>query len=77
MVKGSHDASRLGSQLSDELLGHHGSDSIDCGPGYDTARVRWMPKNFKLRNCERVRHFCAFGSRPDGGCYKPGEKPGQ
>ena len=26
-----------------------------------------------MRNCERIRHFCAFGSKPNGDCKKPGE----
>ena len=25
------------------------------------------------RNCELIRHFCAFGSKPNGDCKKPGE----
>ena len=136
MVTGDHDASQTGSHLTDELLGHHGSDRIeggagrdviwgdwdpmgnttrqrdtllggagadriypshgtttvragagnddvwayygkgviDCGPGDDLARVR-RQRQALLRSCERVRHFCAFGSKPDGGCYEPGEKP--
>jgi len=42
--------------------------------GRDTARVK-LGGAWKTRNCERILHFCAFGSRPDGGCYKPGERP--
>ena len=39
----------------------------------DTARVK-LNGPWKLRNCERVLHFCAFGSDGHGGCLKPGEK---
>jgi RTX calcium-binding nonapeptide repeat (4 copies) len=50
-----------------------GAGKIDCGPGKDTARVK-LNGPWKLRNCERVLHFCAFGSDGHGGCLKPGEK---
>ena len=47
---------------------------IDCGPGTgDYAQTRWQSSAYKVRNCERVRHFCAFGSKPNGDCKKPGE----
>jgi hypothetical protein len=56
----------------DYVWAYYGSGTIDCGPGRDTARVRLETK-FRLRNCERIRHFCAFGSDGKGGCKKPGE----
>jgi hemolysin type calcium-binding protein len=57
---------------NDELLGHHGSDTLDGGPGRDTVRVR-LNRAFRLRDCEIVNHFCAFGSDGHGGCRKPGQ----
>jgi hypothetical protein len=46
--------------------------TIDCGPGQDKARVR-LNQAYTLRNCERILHFCTFGSDGHGGCRKPGE----
>jgi hypothetical protein len=58
----------------DYVWAYYGSGTIDCGPGAnDTARVR-LNSGWKVRNCERIRHFCAFGSDGHGGCLKPGEK---
>lgn len=59
----------------DYVYAYYGRGTIDCGPGRDTARVRIGTGQYKVRNCERIRHFCAFGEKPNGGCYKPGEKP--
>jgi Ca2+-binding RTX toxin-like protein len=56
----------------DYVWAYYGSGTIDCGPGRDIARVRLETK-FRVRNCERIRHFCAFGSDGKGGCKKPGE----
>jgi hypothetical protein len=57
----------------DYVWAYYGRGSIDCGPGNDTARVK-LGGPWKLHNCERVLHFCAFGSDGKGGCLKPGEK---
>jgi RTX calcium-binding nonapeptide repeat (4 copies) len=57
----------------DYVWAYYGRGSIDCGPGNDTARVK-LHGPWKLHNCERVLHFCAFGSDGKGGCLKPGEK---
>jgi hypothetical protein len=57
----------------DYVWAYYGRGTIDCGPGQDTARVK-LNGPWKLRNCERVLHFCAFGSDGHGGCLKPGEK---
>jgi hypothetical protein len=57
----------------DYVWAYYGRGTIDCGPGEDTARVK-LNGPWKLRNCERVLHFCAFGSDGHGGCLKPGEK---
>lgn len=58
----------------DHVWAFYGRGTIDCGPGRDTIRVR-MGGAFTTRHCEVVRNFCAFGSKPGGGCYKPGERP--
>ena len=57
----------------DFIWAYYGHGTIDCGPGKDTARVR-MNGAFKLKRCEKVLHFCAFGADGHGGCLKPGEK---
>ena len=57
----------------DYVWAYYGRGTIDCGPGNDTARVK-LNGPWKVRNCERVLHFCAFGSDGKGGCLKPGEK---
>jgi RTX calcium-binding nonapeptide repeat (4 copies) len=57
----------------DYVWAYYGRGTIDCGPGQDTARVK-LNGPWKLHNCERVLHFCAFGSDGHGGCLKPGEK---
>jgi hypothetical protein len=60
----------------DHIWAFYGKGTIDCGPGRgDVARVRENGA-FKTRNCERILHFCQFGSRSDGSCLKPGEKRG-
>ncbi len=57
----------------DYVWAYYGRGTIDCGPGNDTARVK-LNGPWKVRNCERILHFCAFGSDGHGGCLKPGEK---
>jgi Ca2+-binding RTX toxin-like protein len=60
---------------NDRIIAYYGHGLIDCGPGdNDYAQTRWQSSAYKVRNCERVRHFCAFGSKPNGDCKKPGEK---
>jgi hypothetical protein len=57
----------------DYVWAFYGGGLIDCGPGRsDTARVR-LQSGFRVRHCEHIRHFCAFGSNGKGGCRKPGE----
>jgi hypothetical protein len=59
---------------NDYVWAYYGRGTIDCGPGkHDTARVK-LHGPWKVKNCERVLHFCAFGSDGHGGCLKPGEK---
>jgi hypothetical protein len=29
---------------------------------------------YAVRNCETVKHFCAYGDDGHGGCKKPGER---
>ena len=63
----------LGGPGRDYIWAFYGRGVIDCGPGRDTVRVR-MNGAYRLRGCEVVNHFCAFGSNGHGGCLKPGEK---
>lgn len=58
----------------DYVWAFYGRGTIDCGPGRnDTVRVR-LGRAFRVRNCEHVNHFCAFGSDGKGGCRKPGQR---
>jgi hypothetical protein len=54
---------------NDRIWAYYGRGTIDCGPGLDRVRVR-LNGAFKLRRCEIVQHFCAFGPRA-GGCRRP------
>lgn len=60
----------------DYIWAYYGRGTIDCGPGFDTLRIR-LEHKYRYKNCERIKNFCAHGSKPGnkGGCYKPGEKP--
>jgi hypothetical protein len=59
---------------NDRIIAYYGHGTIDCGPGKgDFAQTRWQSSAYKVKNCERIRHFCAFGSKPNGDCKKPGE----
>jgi Ca2+-binding RTX toxin-like protein len=70
----SHGHNRIrGGTGNDLVWAYYGRGTIDCGPGRDTLRVR-LVNRYRARNCERVRNFCAHGSKPGGGCYKPGER---
>lgn len=69
----SHGSNRIyAGSGADIVRAYYGHGSIDCGPGRDTAQVR-MNGAYNLRNCERVVHFCAWGSDASGRCRKPGE----
>jgi len=60
---------------NDYVWAYYGTGTIDCGPGRgDIARIR-LESPYRVRNCERIRNFCGHGSKPGGGCYKPGENP--
>jgi hemolysin type calcium-binding protein len=59
----------------DHIWAFYGKGTIDCGPGRDVARIRENGA-FRTRNCERIQHFCQYGSNPDGSCRKPGETLG-
>lgn len=65
-----------GGSGKDYVWAYYGRGTIDCGPGFDTLRVR-LVNEYTYRNCERIKNFCAYGSKPglQGGCYKPGERP--
>lgn len=58
----------------DYVWAYYGKGTIDCGPGIDTARVRTNGA-FTLKNCERVRHFCAHGENAKGQCLSPTGTP--
>ncbi|PTL60047.1 calcium-binding protein [Paraconexibacter algicola] len=70
-----HNTVRGGSG-ADLVWAYYGRGTIDCGPGFDTLRIR-LQHGYRVRNCERIRNFCAHGSKPGnaGGCYRPGENP--
>ena len=58
---------------NDTIRAFYGRGTIDCGAGTrDLAQIRENGA-FKTRNCELIRHFCQFGSKPNGQCKKPGE----
>ncbi len=64
----------LGGPGDDRIIAYYGHGTIDCGPGkHDYAQTRWQSSAYTVKNCERVRHFCAFGSKPNGDCKKPGD----
>jgi hypothetical protein len=75
-IYSSHGHNRIyGGPGRDYIWAYYGRGTIDCGPGKnDTARVR-LNSAYRVRNCERIKNFCGHGSKPGGGCYKPGEKP--
>jgi hypothetical protein len=56
----------------DSIWAFYGHGTIDCGPGRDRVRVR-LGGAFRLRGCEVVNHFCAYGADGHGGCRKPGQ----
>jgi Ca2+-binding RTX toxin-like protein len=61
---------------NDYIWAFYGKGTIDCGAGSgDVARIRENGA-FKTRGCERIQHFCQFGSKPNGDCKKPGETLG-
>jgi hypothetical protein len=72
----SHGLNRMfGGRGDDRIIAYYGHGTIDCGPGkHDFAQTRWQSSAYKVKNCEIIRHFCAFGSKPNGDCKKPGEK---
>lgn len=75
-IYSSHGRNRIsGGPGRDYIWAYYGRGTIDCGAGKsDTVRVR-LVNRYTIRNCERLKNFCGHGSKPGGGCYKPGEKP--
>jgi hypothetical protein len=71
----SHGLNRMfGGRGNDRIIAFYGHGTIDCGPGKsDFAQTRENGA-YKVKNCEIIRHFCSFGSKPNGECKKPGEK---
>lgn len=62
-----------GGSGTDHVWAYYGRGRIDCGPGrHDVARIR-LGAPYRVRNCETIGHFCAFGPDGHGGCLKPGE----
>ncbi len=62
----------LGGPGNDRIIAYYGHGTIDCGPGgSDYAQTR-ENHAYTVRGCEIIRHFCAFGSLPNGQCKKPG-----
>jgi hypothetical protein len=70
----SHGTTRVDAGAGNDFIwAFYGKGTINCGPGSrDVARIRENGA-FKTRNCERIQHFCQFGSNSDGSCKKPGE----
>ena len=63
-----------GGDGNDRIIAYYGHGLIDCGKGdKDYAQTRWQSNAYKVVNFEHIRHFCAFGSKPNGDCKKPGE----
>jgi Ca2+-binding RTX toxin-like protein len=61
---------------NDHIWAFYGKGTINCGAGTgDVARIRENGA-FKTKNCERIQHFCQFGSKPNGDCKQPGETLG-
>ncbi len=58
----------------DYVWAYYGKGTIDCGPGFDTARIRTNGA-FKTKSCERIRHFCAHGETKQGLCLSPTGRP--
>ena len=63
----------LGGPGNDRIIAYYGKGTIDCGPGKNDYAQTRLNNAYKVSNCELVRHFCAFGSKPNGDCKKPGE----
>ena len=65
----------LGGPGNDFLYAYYGRGTLDCGPGkQDTAKIRLGTGQYKVKNCERILNFCAFGSIDGKRGAKPGEK---
>jgi len=75
------EAVRRAEEISLELAASGGGASL----AYQRREARFALKasgateyfsahDYETRNCERVRNFCAFGAKPQGGCYKPGQR---
>lgn len=64
-----------GGEGKDFLYAYYGRGTIDCGPGKsDTAKIRLGTGQYRVKNCERILNFCAYGSIEGKRCAKPGEK---
>jgi hemolysin type calcium-binding protein len=71
----SHGLNRMfGGRGNDRIIAFYGHGTIDCGPGKSDFVQTRENGAYKVKNCEIIRHFCAYGSKPNGDCKKPGEK---
>ena len=71
----SHGLNRMfGGRGNDRIIAFYGHGTIDCGPGKSDFVQTRENGAYTVKNCEVIRHFCAFGSTPNGDCKKPGEK---
>jgi RTX calcium-binding nonapeptide repeat (4 copies) len=77
IVYPSHGTTRVNAGSGADIIrAFYGKGTIDCGAGSkDLAQIRENGA-FKTKNCEIIRHFCAFGSRPNGDCKQRGETLG-
>lgn len=64
-----------GGDGSDFVYAYYGHGTIDCGAGkQDRAKIRLGTGQYKVKNCETILNFCAYGSIEGKRCAKPGEK---
>ena len=75
-IYASHGRNTLrGGAGNDFIYAYYGHGTIDCGKGGgDTAKIRLGTGQYKVKGCERILNFCAFGSIGGKRCAKPGEK---
>jgi len=60
---------------NDRIIAYYGHGLIDCGPGNkDYAQTRWQRDDYRVRNCETIKHFCAFGESRELVPYGSGDK---
>jgi Ca2+-binding RTX toxin-like protein len=55
---------------NDHVWARHGRGLVDCGAGDDVIRIPLS--GYRVRHCETVKHWCAFGDDGHGGCRQGG-----